>query len=90
MQRRKTHDTLKGIGYHISMDLTPEDYLRAGLANAILEGMSLDDLMEVALEARTVEDWEEAVNILSQTIPGEIVNPTLEVVFECKTPRTNS
>jgi len=53
------------------MDLTPMDYVRATLANAILEGMDVNDLIEVSLDARTTEDWEEAVNLLAQTMPHQ-------------------
>ena len=56
------------------MDLTQADYLRAALANAILEDMSLDDVMECAIHAATIEDFEEAVNVLAQTVPGDPCN----------------
>ena len=55
------------------MELTAMDYVRSALANGILEDMTIDDLIEVALEARSVEDWEEAVNLLAQTQPASCV-----------------
>lgn len=55
------------------MKLTAMDYVRGALANGILEDMTIDDLLEVALDARTVEDWEEAVNLLAQTQPASCV-----------------
>ena len=55
------------------MELTAMDFVRAALANGILEDMTIDDLLEVALEARSVEDWEEAVNLLAQTQPTSCV-----------------
>lgn len=47
------------------------DFVRAALANGILEGMTLDDLMECAIHAESCDDWEEAVNLLSQTMPQQ-------------------
>ena len=51
------------------MYLTPMDYVRAAICNAIAEGMSLNDLFAMAQHARTCERFDAAVNELASASP---------------------
>jgi hypothetical protein len=51
------------------MDLTPMDYVRAALANAMIEGMTAEDLFFMAMHAQTARDFDDAVNMLANTMP---------------------
>lgn len=53
------------------MNLTPMAYVRGAIVNAMLEDMSLEDLFAAAEHAETCEAFDEAVNILAQTVPEE-------------------
>ena len=50
-------------------ELVETDYLRAGIANAMIEGMTVRDLWECAQYAETMDDFDAAVNMLAQTVP---------------------
>ena len=45
------------------------DWVRAAIANALIEDMTVLDLYEMAEHAETAESFDDAVNILSNTIP---------------------
>jgi hypothetical protein len=51
------------------MEFTEMDWVRAAIANALIEEMTVFDLYEMAQHAETVESFEDAVNILSNTMP---------------------
>lgn len=51
------------------MPLTPMDYMRGIIAQAIAEGMSLADLQHCAEYATTPEDFDIAVNMLAGMKP---------------------
>ena len=53
------------------MEITAMDYVRAILAHAQYEGMTLDDLAACAEHADDLPDWDDATNILAQTMPLE-------------------
>ena len=52
------------------MNLSPMDYTRAAICNAIAEGMSLRDLFAMAEHARTCERFDTAVNELARATNG--------------------
>ena len=51
------------------MEFTAMDWVRAAIANALIEDMTVLDLYEMAEHAETAESFDDAVNILSNTIP---------------------
>lgn len=53
------------------VNLIDIDLLRGALANAVLEGMMVEDLFAVAEHAEDIAAFEAAVNILAQTVPEE-------------------
>jgi len=46
------------------MNLRPMDYVRAALANAMVEDMDITDLWRAAEEAKTPGDFDERVNAM--------------------------
>ena len=53
------------------MQLTTMDWVRATLANAKASGMDLADVIRAAEHAASVETFDNAVNILADTLPTE-------------------
>lgn len=51
------------------------DWIRGAIANAAIEGLEIEDLYACAEHAATPQDFDNAVNILAQTVP-EIGEPT--------------
>jgi hypothetical protein len=51
------------------MNLTPMDYVRGALCNAMAENMTVEDLYRMAEYAETCERWDNAVNELTQASP---------------------
>ena len=51
------------------------DWVRGAIANACIEGLTIDDLWFCAEYAATPQDFDNAVNLLAQTVP-EIEEPT--------------
>ena len=51
-------------------DLTEMDYVRGALANAVFEGLTVYDLIRMAEHAQTAQQFENAVNELTETMPG--------------------
>ena len=45
------------------------DYVRAAICNAIVENMDIQDLWAMAEHAKTPEDFDRAVNELTETMP---------------------
>lgn len=56
---------IEGRGNHVQ--LAPMDYVRAAIANAQAEAMTLTDLQHAAQHAATCERFGAAVNELAQT-----------------------
>lgn len=52
------------------MNLTAMDYVRAAIANARAEGLSLADLAAMAEHAKTVQAFDRAVNDLVRATNG--------------------
>lgn len=52
------------------MELDEMDWVRAALANAIAEGLSLGDVAEMARHAKTPESFDKAVNELVRATNG--------------------
>lgn len=52
------------------MSLSPMDWVRAALANADVEGLSLQDVKEMAEHAITAERFDSAVNELVRATKG--------------------
>ena len=50
-------------------ELTETDFLRAAIANAMIEDFTVRDLWECAQYAETIDDFDAAVNLLAQTVP---------------------
>lgn len=48
----------------IEIEITDMDYVRAAIANALAEGVSINDLWKAAELAETAEDFDDAVNLL--------------------------
>ena len=44
------------------------DYVRGAIANALAEGMTVEDLLYCSTHAKTAKDFDTAVNLLAQTI----------------------
>jgi hypothetical protein len=51
------------------MDITPIEYVRAALCNAIAEGMDIYDVYLMAEHAQTCERFDAAVNELASASP---------------------
>ena len=49
--------------------LTPMDYVRGALENALESGLTLDDVCRMAANADSPEAFDLAVNMLAQTLP---------------------
>jgi len=60
-------------------DPTEMDWFRAALDNAQAEGMTIDDLQAMAQHARTAQEFDTAVNVLTNTMPC----PALHQVTVC-------
>ena len=54
----------------LCMDITQMDWVRAALANAMAEDMTLQDVWACAEHAATPEAFDDAVNELAQMMPG--------------------
>lgn len=50
------------------MTLSAMDYVRGAIANALAEDMNLADLWKCAAYAKNAKDFDNAVNLLAQTI----------------------
>lgn len=50
------------------MTITDMDYVRAAIANAMVEGMTLDDLWACAEHAADGDAFDDAVNTLAQMV----------------------
>ena len=50
-------------------DFTEMDWVRAAIMNAHVEGMTVEDLLQMVANAETGEDFDEAVNLLTYTMP---------------------
>lgn len=48
-------------------ELTDMDYLRAALANAVNSGLNLHDVLEMAMKAKNMRQFDYAVNVLGLT-----------------------
>ena len=48
----------------IEIEITDMDYVRAAIANALAEGLSITDVWKAAEMAETAEDFDDAVNLL--------------------------
>lgn len=44
------------------------DWVRSALLNAVIEDMTVRDLLEMAAHARTTQEFDNAVNVLAQTV----------------------
>ena len=53
------------------LEITAMDYVRAIIAAAMAEGMTLEDLSATAEHADDLPNWDEATNILAQMVPIE-------------------
>tara|TARA_R110000851_G_scaffold24597_2_gene71107 strand:+ start:207 stop:374 length:168 start_codon:yes stop_codon:yes gene_type:complete len=51
-------------------DFTEMDWVRAAIVNAYEEGMTVEDLLQMVANAETGEDFDEAVNLLTYTMPA--------------------
>jgi hypothetical protein len=51
------------------MILTPMDYVRGALFNALHAGLDLDEVAAMACNAETPEDFDRAVNMLAMATP---------------------
>ena len=56
-------------------DFTEMDWVRAAIMNAHAEGMTVEDLLQMVANAETGEDFDEAVNLLTYTMPIDEKNP---------------
>ena len=48
----------------IEIEITDMDYVRAAIANALAEGLSITDVWKAAEMAEAAEDFDDAVNLL--------------------------
>jgi len=46
--------------------LEPMDYVRGAIANALAEGMTVEDLLYCSTHAKSTKDFDTAVNLLAQ------------------------
>lgn len=68
------------------IDITDMDYIRGALANALCEDMSLADVYRCAEHAETPNAFDDAVNVLAQTMDsGETIDES--IVALCRHPR---
>ena len=63
------------------LTLTPMDYVRGALFNALYSGLTLDDVCKMAAHAETPDAFDHAVNALAETVPdAERIHPMVDVV----------
>ena len=62
------------------MTLTDMDYVRSALSNALFEGLTVYDCIKAAEHAETAQQFENAVNELTETVPpggGFVIDETV-------------